>query len=502
MNIWYDVSDLVGWHAPHLTGIQRTSIGILNGLTDAGAAVGLVRYDPQAGRFVTFHATSLPENVRTHLHSPATSDDPVAAPPAALETTQVVKQAVATRSTGSDGPRRKRLRIKRPLGADRQSEDVRQAFRQFRLASRHLRKSVGRWAASRWSQSRRAVDASIPPITMRSPTVRTDTSLEATAFAAPGDVLLSIGATWCLPGHAEAVALARSRSVQIVRMVYDLIPTIKPQWIEPCQTQAITLWVREILSASDHVLTISEFSRQEIERYCQECRFETPPLTVVRLGDVLGDGAKTVTPAALPRFAPTRPFFLCVSTLDVRKNHRLLYDAWTQLAARRGEDCPDLVCIGMPHVYAVDLLREIGQDRSVNRQIHVLHGIEDSELAWYYKNCESTIYPSKYEGWGLPVAESLGHGRMCLASNASSIPEISRDLPEFFDPFDVHGLVTLVERVLDDPAWVQHREETIRTEFHPTEWRETAGQVLAAIDARMACQSRNTGRPSAWREAA
>ena len=82
----------------------------------------------------------------------------------------------------------------------------------------------------------------------------------------------------------------------------------------------------------------------------------------------------------------------------------------------------------------------------------------------------------------MPVAESLGHGRMCLASNASSIPEISSDLPEFFDPFDVHGLVTLVERVLDDPAWVQHREETIRTEFRPTEWRETAAQVLAAID--------------------
>lgn len=479
MKIWYDVSDLVGWHARHLTGIQRTSVGILNGLTDAGVAVGLVRYDTRAGRFLTLHATSLPEAVRTHLRFSASSLGPVAALPAPQEPTEAVENA--TPPPGSQGPKRKRVRIKQLLGADRQSEDLRQALRQFKQALRQLRKSIGNWAASRWSQSSRAAYALMPPVAMQSPTVRTDTSLDATAFAAPGDVLLSIGATWCLPGYAEAAALARSRGVRIVRMVYDMIPTIKPQWLEPCNSQAITLWVRELLSASDHVLTISEFSRQEIERYCQECRFETPPLTVVRLGDVLGDGARAATPAALPRFAPTRPFFLCVSTLDVRKNHRLLYDAWTHLAARRGEDCPDLVCIGLPHLYVADLLREIGQDRSVNRHIHVLHGIEDSELDWYYKNCESTIYPSKYEGWGLPVAESLGHGRMCLASNTSSIPEISSNLPEFFDPFDVHRLVTLVERVLDDPAWVQHREETIRTEFRPTEWRETAAQVLAAI---------------------
>jgi len=79
------------------------------------------------------------------------------------------------------------------------------------------------------------------------------------------------------------------------------------------------------------------------------------------------------------------------------------------------------------------------------------------------------------------VAESLGHGRMCLASNATSIPEISRDLPEFFDPYDVHGLVALVERVLDDPAWVRDREAMIRETFRPTAWHETAAQVLAAI---------------------
>jgi glycosyltransferase involved in cell wall biosynthesis len=264
-------------------------------------------------------------------------------------------------------------------------------------------------------------------------------------------------------------------------MVYDLIPTIKPQWVDEPTVRQVTAWVRNVLTESDHVLTISEFSRREIAGYCDESRFALPPLTVVRLGDELGSSRDETPP--LPRFVPRRPFFVCVSTLDVRKNHRLLYDAWQVLAARDPEHCPDLVCLGVPHVYVADLMHEIRHDRSVNGRIHILHGIEDAELAWYYRHCAATIYPSRYEGWGLPVAESLGHGRLCLASNATSIPEISPDLPAFFHPLDPLELVDLVERTLRDPEWVQAREAEIRARFVPTSWAHTARQVRTAIEA-------------------
>ena len=68
MKIWYDVSDLVGWNLPHLTGIQRTSVGILNGLVEHGSPVGLLRYDEKSGRFCTMSESELPATVRCHLH--------------------------------------------------------------------------------------------------------------------------------------------------------------------------------------------------------------------------------------------------------------------------------------------------------------------------------------------------------------------------------------------------------------------------------------------------
>jgi glycosyltransferase involved in cell wall biosynthesis len=197
----------------------------------------------------------------------------------------------------------------------------------------------------------------------------------------------------------------------------------------------------------------------------------------------LGQARPADEPPPLPRFVPSRPFFVCVSTLDVRKNHRLLYDAWSVLASRDAERCPDLLCIGTPHLFVDDLVREIRHDRLVNGRIHVLHGVDDHELAWYYANAAATIYPSRYEGWGLPVAESLGHGKLCLASRTASIPEISSDLPEFFDPLDVHGLVRLVDRAIDDPAWVAERQQVIRERFVPTPWTVTAAQVMAAVNA-------------------
>lgn len=467
MTIWYDVSDLMSWTLPHLTGIQRTTVGILNGLVCAGVEPRLVRFEGHGRRFEPLDVTRLPAAVRRHLpwsQAPAATAPTAMAPPTAV---------------------RRRRRSGRDLvfGTSPAATELRNAFREFRVAARQLGKRTSRWAAVRFREK-------APPIRIPAASRLGGRTLPRPAAApvpsgpfAAGDVLLSLGASWPIAGHAEAVAALRSRGVRVLRMVYDLIPTLKPQWVEEPTTRQVTGWVRNVLTESDHVLTISEFSRSEIERYCGESRFPIPPLTVVRLGDEFA--AAAAEPPPLPRFVPGRPFFVCVSTLDVRKNHRLLYDTWQLLADRDPERCPDLVCLGVPHVFVSDLVREIRQDRDVNGRIHLLHGVEDAELAWYYRHCAATIYPSRYEGWGLPVAESLGQGRLCLASNATSIPEISPDLPEFFHPLDALGLAALVERTLRDPEWVRTREAEIRRRFVPTSWSHTAGQVRAAIEAAL-----------------
>ena len=477
MTTWYDVTDLMIWPLPHLTGIQRTTVGILNGLLELRLPVRLVAFDPRRRAFVPLSVLALPETIRRHIPAAARLADDADQEPA----TAALAPGMLS---GQNTLRRKRwLSSKTIFGTDAAATEMRNAFRQFKTATRGFWRQSSRWARVRLGLRRADAGhggAARPGAGPGRTVPRPDVQDPGPGPFARGDLLLSLGATWTHPAHAAAAAHLRRHGVKVARMIYDLIPTIKPQWVEEIHTRMITPWVRSVLADSDHVFTISEFSRSEIDRYCADNRLHCAPLTVVRLGDVLQDNPAV---APLPRFVPGRPFFLCVSTLDVRKNHRLLYDAWSVLAARDPDGCPDLVCLGVAHLYVADLLREIRSDRAVNARIHVLQGIDDNELAWYYGNCVATIYPSRYEGWGLPVAESLGHGRLCLASHATSIPEISRDLPEFFDPYDAPGLVSLVDRACRDREWVEEREARIRDSFRPTPWTHTAGQVMAAVAA-------------------
>ena len=481
MSIWYDVSDIIGWQLPHLTGIQRVTVGILDGLTAQGYPCRLVRYDQRRQAFVAVAFQELPETIRRHLPrlgpawAPMSDKVGSAGNPAAGSAPVVAVQPAAGKRTATA----ERRRVSAPA-----TQRLRQSFRAFRAAARELRHEARRWVKTRLRPPAPAAGhpGLVPVVKLGVTRPVPARNCGADAPFAAGDVLLSLGATWAPGGHAEAASQLRQRGVRVLRMIYDLIPVLKPHWVLPGCVEPITAWVRQLLTDSDHVFTISEFSRQEIGRYCDECGFRQPDMSVIRLGDVMA-AVTGDEPPPLPRFVPRRPFFVCVSTLDVRKNHRLLYDAWRQLASRDPDACPDLLCIGTPHLYVADLLREMTSDRLVNGRIHLLHGIDDRELAWYYRHCMATIYPSWYEGWGLPVAESLGQGKICLASNATSIPEISADLPEFFEPHDTRRLVDLVDRVFRDPVWRERREDQIRRTFRPTAWTATAAQLIGVVQA-------------------
>ena len=473
MKLWYDVSDIIHWHLCHVTGIQRTVIGILGGLVEAGVEVKLVSLDPQDRRFREVALDELPPLVREQL------------PGAGADRAQAAVQSASEDTPRRDSAwRRGRRRVGDALlSTGPEATALRLALRDCEVAVRKLRKGISPWLKRRLRGSARAAQSGAHGLSMDPSRSAAGGASCVEPFAA-GDTLVSLGANWGGPLHASVVAGLRAHGVYVVRMIYDLIPTLKPQWLDDPESGVFhsrqpTEWFRRVLAESDVVLTISQFSASEIRRYCADTGIVPAPVSVVRLGDTIQGAVGQALPP--PRFVPSRPFFLCVCTIDPRKNHRLLYDAWNVLVARDPANCPDLVCVGEPHLYVKDLLREIRTDPQVSGRVHFVRNCADVELEWYYRHCMATIYPSRYEGWGLPVAESLARGRMVLASNATSIPEISRDLPVFFDPLDTYQLVALVERVMREPEWVREREETVRAAFEPTRWTSTASQVMQAI---------------------
>ena len=242
-------------------------------------------------------------------------------------------------------------------------------------------------------------------------------------------------------------------------------------------------------------MTISQFQKKEIETYIRKSALPLTPVRAIRLGDDPKLMPDSVPP--LPRVVPNRPFVLCVSTLDVRKNQICLYQIWRRMAEEMGEGCPELVLVGLWHQHVADLLYQIRHDPLVNRLITHLRDVHDAELAWYYRNCLLTVYPSVYEGWGLPVGESLAHGKYCIASNAASLPEVGGSLVDYFDPLDFMECYRKVRRAIADPAYVRQKEELIRRTYQPVPWRATATQINAHVDALLAdaSPSNSTGSP-------
>ena len=110
----------------------------------------------------------------------------------------------------------------------------------------------------------------------------------------------------------------------------------------------------------------------------------------------------------------------------------------------------------------------------------------DAELASLYRDCLFTLYPSFYEGWGLPVTESLCFGKTVAASNRGSIPEAGGEFCAYFDPDDLNDAERVVGGLIRHPERIAALEERIATSFRPPGWDDTARAVLAALQPALA----------------
>lgn len=179
---------------------------------------------------------------------------------------------------------------------------------------------------------------------------------------------------------------------------------------------------------------------------------------------------------------PESPYALYVSTIEPRKNHRLLFYLWKRLLDRHPTDAvPDLVLLGKQGWQSDDFVSELSNAAFLGGKIRWIAEADDALLAQAYQRCAFTVFPSFYEGYGLPVAESLGFGKPCIASDQASIPEVGGDLVDYFDPYELSQAYALVETAIFDEAFLAGRSQRIRERFHPTGWPEYARHIGAEI---------------------
>jgi glycosyltransferase involved in cell wall biosynthesis len=299
----------------------------------------------------------------------------------------------------------------------------------------------------------------------------------------PGDLLLSLGGDWGFPRYCAVVGrLKQQFALRFGTVIYDLIPHKFPHFFNAGVSNAFRPWAAETVRLADRIITISQNTRRDLEEYAAQLGVRLPPVDVIRLGDEDPAHATTVRPERLSRQDCERAFVLSVGTLEVRKNHSLLYQLWRRLAEERGSELPNLVLAGQPGWLSQDVYYQIQNDPAVSGKIILLTNVNDAELRWLYDHSLFTLYPSHYEGWGLPVAESLARGKYCIASGTSSLPEVGHDLVDYHDPLDFVTLKFLATRALFEAGFRAAREEQIRRCYQKTSWQTSARQMRIILE--------------------
>jgi glycosyltransferase involved in cell wall biosynthesis len=297
-----------------------------------------------------------------------------------------------------------------------------------------------------------------------------------------------LGSSWEYPPLWEFARMHRARGGDVVQMMHDLIPVTQPPGYSPISADAFRRWLDRALGDTSRFVCNSNWTRADLRSYAHArgaiVSAFTVPLAHEFIGAERGTGRATEQgeeppPASVAELGDAR-FVLCVGTLDQRKNAAALLDAWVALHGRYPGALPLLVFAGRQGTAGEQIKARLADSPLLRRYVRIVHSPADADLVWLYRHALFSAYPSLAEGWGLPVGESAWFGRYCVASSATSVPEVCGDLIDYFPPADADALLAALERPMIDAAFLRQRERRIAA-ASLRRWTDVADELFVHL---------------------
>jgi glycosyltransferase involved in cell wall biosynthesis len=282
-----------------------------------------------------------------------------------------------------------------------------------------------------------------------------------------GDCILMLDSSWDIyPKWSEAIfPIIRLLGGKVFTCIYDILPVTHPEFFPAKTVKMFNPWFKQATEESDALLSISRATRSEVE---QRSKLSQGQSIVFHLGADFSS-----TPHQLSIAKKPIPTFLMVGTIEPRKGHATVLDAF-QTIWRSGQEMK-LVFVGRPGWKVRALMKRIKKIDKENESFIFHEGASDELLSECYRSADVVIAASLAEGFGLPLVETLRLGKPIIVSDIPAFREVAGDLPTYFEPGNSAALVTAIRATLTEkrpepkilPVWLT--------------WDQSADQLMDKI---------------------
>ena len=298
-----------------------------------------------------------------------------------------------------------------------------------------------------------------------------------------GDAIINLGSSWWIPDYLHKVQRLRLEyGIRYIPFIHDAIPLVTPEFCDAGLVDEFRLWFRGAVSIADHIIVNSSSSGNDVDRCARELTGDCSAISIARLNAAFPQPETMLRTGIIERLnLDIERYVLCVGTLEARKNHALLFQIWSDLARMLPrERVPKLVLVGKEG-WMFDLARAVfSRDPALKELVLKLNNLSDQELADLYRGALFTVYPSFYEGWGLPVTEAVSYGKLTVASNNSSVPEAASRGDILIDPHDQSSWRDTILRLVSDDAFLTQSTRISRERADVRRWADVANDILEA----------------------
>lgn len=297
----------------------------------------------------------------------------------------------------------------------------------------------------------------------------------------PGTVFFDIDGVWNLTlRRSHLLPILKKNGVRLVVYVYDIIPVTHPQFCHKQTVYNFMTYIGAYLQYADLILASAQSTLNEIDVLLEQLHLPKIPGKVSWLGSDFN--IKRTEDMEIHEDArhavESGKYVLMVGTIEPRKNHALILEAFEQELFKKGMN---LIFAGRIGWNVKEFEKKLNEHPKLNKQLFFLRGMNDATIDYLYRNAFCVAFPTFNEGFGLPIIESFQRGTPVLASDIPILREVGGDICDYFDPNSWKSFSDVCGEWMEDSGRYEAVREKV-SQYQPVSWDEVTNKIESALE--------------------